>query len=124
MGNLRKARRNHTEDQRHRMFSNLVLKGKLRKAVQFVRDRENGEVLQPYQLAEDRTGTIIETDALVLKEKNMRETIPSCATLETYEEMPIFIPVNITEEAVESVESVARKFSGSSGPGGTESEAL
>ena len=41
--------------------------------------------------------------------------------LETYEETPIFIPVNITEEAVISV---ARKLSGSSGPGGTDSEAL
>ena len=38
-----------------------------------------------------------------------------------YEETPIFIPVYITKKAVESV---ARKNSGSSGPGGTESEAL
>ena len=45
----------------------------------------------------------------------------SCATLETYKKRPIFIPVKITEE---SVESVARKGSGSSVPGGTESEAL
>ena len=41
--------------------------------------------------------------------------------LETNEETPIFIPVNITEEAVILV---ARKLSGSSGPGGTDSEAL
>ena len=38
-----------------------------------------------------------------------------------YEERPIFIPADITEEAVESV---ARKNSGSSVPGGTDSEAL
>ena len=38
-----------------------------------------------------------------------------------YKEAHILIPVNITEEAVESV---ARKLSGISGPGGTESEAL
>ena len=41
--------------------------------------------------------------------------------LETYEETPILIPVDTTEE---DVELVARKFSGISGPGGTESEAL
>ena len=38
-----------------------------------------------------------------------------------YNETPIFIPVNITEEAVESV---AQKLLVSSGPGGTDSEAL
>ena len=41
--------------------------------------------------------------------------------LETYEETTIFIPADITEEAVESA---ARKLSGSSGPGGTNLEAL
>ena len=46
---------------------------------------------------------------------------PSCATLEVYEETSIFIPVNITEEAVESV---APNVLGRSGPGGTDSEAL
>ena len=51
----------------------------------------------------------------------MRKTIPSCATLETYEEAPIFIPVKITDE---DVESVARKFLESCGPGGTDLEAL
>ena len=53
--------------------------------------------------------------------KNPSKNVPSCATLETYEETPIFIPVDITEEAVELV---ARKLSGSSIPGGTDSEAL
>ena len=53
--------------------------------------------------------------------KHPSKTIPSYPTLETYEETPILIPVDITEEAVESV---ARKLSGSSVPGGTDSEAL
>ena len=56
-----------------------------------------------------------------MEENHLSETIPSCATLDTYEETPIFVPVDITEEAVESV---ARKLSGGSGPGGTDSEAL
>ena len=41
--------------------------------------------------------------------------------LETYEETHIFIPVNITEEAVESV---ARKLLESFGPGSMDSEAI
>ena len=42
-------------------------------------------------------------------------------TIEKYKETPIFIPVNITEEAVESV---VQFFSGSSGPGGTDLETI
>ena len=45
----------------------------------------------------------------------------SCATLETYDKMPISPPVNIMED---SVESVAQKCWGSYGPGGTDSEDL
>ena len=66
-------------------------------------------------------GTIKETVTLVLEGKYPSETVSSCARLETYKETPIFIPVNITEE---TVESVARKLSGSSSPGCTNSEAL
>ena len=73
------------------------------------------------KLAEDRTGTINKTVASVLEVKHKSKTIPSCDTLETYEETPIFIPVDITKEAVESV---AQKLPGSSVPGGTDSEAL
>ena len=61
MGYLGKARGNQTEEQCHRTLSNLVLKGKLREAVQFVCGRKDGGVLQPYELAEDRTGMINET---------------------------------------------------------------
>ena len=77
--------------------------------------------MQPDELAEDCTGMIKETVISVLEGKHPSKITPSCATLETYEEMPIFIPVDIMEE---SVESVARKRLGSSGPGGTDSEAL
>ena len=72
-------------------------------------------------MAEDRTGTINETVVSILEGKHTSKTIPSCGTLETYEETHIFIPINITEKAVESV---AQKLSGSSGPGGTDSEAI
>ena len=66
-------------------------------------------------------GVINKTVVSVWEVKHTSETIPSCDTLETYEDTPIFIPVNITEE---SVELVARKLSGSFRPGGTDSEAL
>ena len=75
------------------------MKGKFRKAVQFVCEIEKEGVLQPEKLAADITGTINKTVTLELEKKSI-EKITSCTTLETYEETPIFIPVNITEEAV------------------------
>ena len=53
--------------------------------------------------------------------KYLSEKIPSCTKLEMYKETPIFIPVDIMEEAVELV---ARTILGSSDPEGTELEAL
>ena len=83
MGYLGKDRWNQTEEQCHRTFSNLVLKEKLREAIQLFCDREKEGVLQPEELVEDRTDTINKTVTSVLEEKNLSETIPSCATLET-----------------------------------------
>ena len=121
MGYLGKDCGIQTAEKRHRTFLNLVLKIELREAVRFFCDREKGVVLQPDELAEDRTGTINETVTSVLEGKHTSNKIPSCATLETYKETHISIPVNITEEAVESV---ARKRLGSSSLRGMDSEAL
>ena len=52
---------------------------------------------------------------------NMRPKIPSYATLEMYNKTPIFIPLEITEDAVKLV---AQKLLGSSYLGVTDSEAL
>ena len=77
--------------------------------------------MQPEKLAEDYTVTINKTVASVLEVKHPCKTISSCATIKMYEEASIFIPVGITEEAVQLV---ARILSVSSVLGGTESEAL
>ena len=87
----------------NRTFLNLVLKGKLRKAVQLVCEIEKGGVLKPDELADDLKCTIKETVTSVLEGKYHRKTIPSCATLETYEVTPIFIPLDITDKSVELV---------------------
>ena len=52
-----------------------------------------GEGLQPDKLANDLTGTIRNIVVSVLEGKHPSEKIPSCATLEIYEETPISIPV-------------------------------
>ena len=88
-------------EKRHRTFSNLNSKVKLRKAVLFICDRKKGGCLYPDELAEDFTGTISKTVPSVLEGKHPSKTIPSCATLETYEEMPILILINSKGEAIE-----------------------
>ena len=61
IGYLGKSRGNQTEEQRHRTFTKHVLKGKLRKAVQFFYDRERRVALQPEKLDEDHTGMVNKT---------------------------------------------------------------
>ena len=46
---------------------------------------------------------------------------PPCSALEAYNETPIFVPVDITDDVVKSV---ARKLSGGLGPGVKDLEAL
>ena len=58
------------------MFTNLVLKGKLCKVVRFVCDRENGGVLQPEKLAEDRTVNINKNVASVLEGNTCMKKFP------------------------------------------------
>ena len=65
--------------------------------------KKRGEFFQRDELDEDFMGTINETPVSVLEGKHSSKTIPPCDTLETYKATPIFIPVNITEESVESV---------------------
>ena len=66
-------------------------------------------------------GTINETVTSFFEREKSSETIPSYDMLETYEKTPIFTTINIMEE---SVESVAQKFPVSTGPGGTDLDAL
>ena len=72
-------------------------------------------------MAEDKTGVLNETVEFVLAGKHPHKTGSSCSMLERYKETPIFIPVDITEDAVELV---TRKLLCSLGPGGTDSEVL
>ena len=53
--------------------------------------------------------------------ENTRRKNPACSTLDSYNKTPIFTLVEITEDVVKSV---ARKVLGSSGPVGTDLEAI
>ena len=71
-------------------------------------------------MVSDKTGVINESVTSVLVGK-IHTKIPPCSTLEAYDEMPIFIPVEIMEDLVESI---APKLLGILVPGGTDLEAL
>ena len=104
------------KDKRRPTFSNLFLKLKFHESVRCFCARETGGGFKPNNFSENITGFINETDASVLAGKHLHGKIPSCATLETYKKMPIFIPIDIMEDAVESF---AQKLLGGSVPGGT-----
>ena len=73
---LRKARGTQAMEERHQMFSKVVMKGKLCKAFRFVCEREKREFLQPEKLDADRMFAINETVASVLEGGNPSEKIP------------------------------------------------
>ena len=78
---------------------------------------ENGKGgrLQPNKLPIYKTGVMGETIPSVLAGKHLHEKNPTRSMLEAYNKTPIFIPVGIKEDVVESV---MQKISGSSGLGG------
>ena len=119
-GYLGKACGVQTEEQRHRTFSNLFQRGKLRDDVIFFYKWETGGILKPNELASGKMCVMEETVAMVLVGKHLHEPPPRY-TLEVYKKTPIFIPAEITEDVVESV---TWKISGILGPGGTDLEAL
>ena len=96
--NIVNSKTEHYLEQRHRTFSDLVLRGKLCEAVRFFCERNTGIVLQPDELASDKIVFMDETIVSVLAGET--HTKKTCSTLEAYDEMTIFIPVEIMEDMV------------------------
>ena len=99
------------------VYTKLVLEGKLRAAVRYVTDREGGGLLQPTDTDEKSGEPIVD----VLRSKHPEEQVPEAADLHVYDEVPDFVDLDITADVVEKV---AKKLSGSAGPGGVDSSSL
>ena len=80
-----------------------------------------GVVVLPNKQSTDSTGFMEETAAEVMAVKPPAERKTHSYTLEEYEEIPVFIPVDITEDVVKLV---TQKLLGSASPGDTDLEAL
>ena len=59
--------------------------------------------MQPDELTLDKTGIMEEPVAMVLDITHPREKNPPCSTLEVYEKITFFVPLDITADVVELV---------------------
>ena len=74
---LGKSRGTQKREQHHCTFSNLILRGELRKSVKFICEQDTGGVLLPKNWATGKTGVLDTTIAEVLAGKiSAREKIP------------------------------------------------
>lgn len=102
------------EEHKTRIFTRLVLQGKLREATRWITDRSGDGVLLP----EDKlpNGQIVFE---VLKSKHPGQMTPNDNTFLTCEQLPIMVDVDISSD---HIEKMARSLHGSAGPSGTNSD--
>lgn len=110
---LDKNRGTLSREQRAKIFSRLLLRGKIREAVRFITEREGCGALHPTNIDAKSKERVID----VLHSKHPDPRVTQQSTLTDYESLPAVIPVRISEE---TVDTIARRLSGSAGPGGTD----
>ena len=107
----------HTNEKEHivKVFTRLMLLGKVKAAVRWVTNRVKGEVLKPSDVIagnEDRNGLTVMD---VLRSKHPNSCVPTKNTLIKCDNLPYLEELEITSN---HVEIVARKIQGGAGPGG------
>ena len=106
-----------TDEQIAKTFTRLVMQGKLRSAVRFVTERDQGRILEGDDI-DVKSGLPVRE---VLASKHPPAVSPPIEELEPYEVVPVMPSLDIT---VDVVEKIAKKMSGAAGPGGTDAIAL
>ena len=110
--------RENPEEHRAKTLHSLVLQGKLQTAVQWIMERETGDMLQPAERCTNNGERVME----VLRTKNPEACPPTAASMDSYPDRPTeLIPVDIINNMVTEV---AGRLSGGAGPGGTDSVSL
>ena len=110
--NLPKSSGEMTSEKESKIFSDLILQGRLREAVRFITDRQGGGVMDPNDDAGKPSG---KTVLQVLKDKHPEQRIPDEDDFMACEALPVLVEIEITNA---HVEKAARKMFGSAGISG------
>jgi hypothetical protein len=107
--------RNMTDIEAFKVFTRLILLGKVREATRFITDRGcKGQILKPYDVV--ATGQTVKE---VLESKHPLQAEGNPEAFIICEELPALVDVDITTE---HVAKVARSLSGTAGPSGIDSQ--
>ncbi|KAF6212999.1 hypothetical protein GE061_010712 [Apolygus lucorum] len=111
---LNGPRRKEDGDHKVRIFTRLVMQGRLRDATRWLTERSGGGVLNPYDLQADGS-TVLDA----LKKKHPAQFCPDLSTFEIRESLPMLIEVDVSAS---HIEKIAHSLKGSAGPSGTNAE--
>ena len=113
--NLPKSSGKMNEEREAKIFSDLILQGRLREAVRFITDRQGGGVMDPNDDAGKPAG---KTVLQVLIDKHPEQRVPDEEDFMPCQALPALFDIDITNA---HVEKAARKLSGSAGVSGFDS---
>lgn len=102
------------DDHKIRIFTRLVLQGKLREATRWITDRNGGGVLMPDDNLPNGKNVFE-----VLKNKYPCQMVPENDTFLKNDELPVMVDVDISSD---HIEKMARCLQGSAGPSGTNAD--
>uniref|UniRef100_A0A1X7SXG4 Reverse transcriptase domain-containing protein n=1 Tax=Amphimedon queenslandica TaxID=400682 RepID=A0A1X7SXG4_AMPQE len=113
-------RRKHDKDYIEKVFTRLMLQGKVRAAMRWLTDRSKGSILSPSdKVTMSVNGARCETTVIdALKSKHPSSHSPHSSTLLTASPLPLLEDIEITGS---HVGLVARRIQGSAGPCGCDS---
>ena len=112
-GGLKHSRRvNLTGDDVVRIFSRLMLQGKVKAAVRWATERTRGELLMPTDVVDNTSGTTVLD---VLRQKHPSARPPKASSLVPCDVLPLFEDVEITGS---HLLFVAHRIQGGAEPGG------
>lgn len=108
------SRQECTDEHKVRIFTRLVLQGKLRDATRWITDRSGGAVLLPDSLLPDGRSVL-----QILETKHPEQRFPDEEMFMKCDTLPVMVDIDVTAG---HVEKVARSMRGGAGPSGTDAD--